>query len=72
MNKYVIKRTKKIKSILLFLDFINGTSNSIFPASFAFNIFKALPLLSIMELIPLLADLRKKVPFSIDLKIDFA
>ena len=71
MNKYVIKRTKKIKSFLLFLDFINGTSNSIFPASFLFNCFIVVPLLSIIALIPLLADLKKKVPLSIALNIDF-
>ena len=72
MSKYVIKRIKKIKSFLFFLDFINGTSNSIFPASFLFNFFKITPLLSIIALIPLLADLRKKVPLSMALNIDLA
>ena len=53
-------------------DFIKGTSNSIFPASFRFNLLTILPLLSIIALVPLLADLSKKVLFSIALKIDFA
>ena len=70
MNKYVIKRIKKIKSFLLVLDFINGTSNSMFPASFRPSCFTILPLLSIMALIPLFADLRKKTPFSMALIID--
>ena len=70
MNKYVIKRIIKIKSFLIFLEFINGISNSIFPASFLFNCFITTPLLSIIALIPLFADLNKKVPFSIALNID--
>ena len=69
MNKYVIKRIIKIKSFLLFLDFINGTASSILPASFLFNCFNITPLLSIIALIPLLADLSKKVPLSTDLKL---
>ena len=70
MSKYVIKRTIKIKSFLLFLDFINGTMNSIFPASFLFSSFMGLPLLSIIALIPLFAYLKKNVPLSIALNID--
>ena len=61
---------KKIKSFLLLLDFINGVSNSIFPASFLLNSFFTNPLLSMIALIPLLADLNKKVPFSIALNTD--
>ena len=72
MNKYVIKRIKKIKSFLMFLDFINGTSISIFPASFLSSCFNETPLLSKITLIPLLADLRRNVPFSIALKIYLA
>ena len=70
MSKYVIKRIIKIKSFLFFLEFINGTSNSIFPASFLFNFFITMPLLFTMALMPLFADLSKKVQFSIALNID--
>ena len=70
IKRYVIKSIKKIKSFLILFDFINGTSNSIFPASFRFNCLIILPLLSIIALIPLLADLKKKVLFSTALKID--
>ena len=72
MSKYVIKRVKKIKSFLLFLDFINGISYSILAASFLLIFLIEIPLLSIIELIPLFAYLIKKVPFSIALKIDLA
>ena len=72
MSKYVIKRTIKIKSFLFFFDFINGISYSMFPASFLLSCFIILPLLSIIELVPLFADLKKKVPFSIALNIDLA
>ena len=72
MNKYVIKRRKKIKSFLLLSDFINGTAYSIFPASLRSSCFKGSPLLSIMALIPWLADLQNNVPFSIALNIDLA
>ena len=51
---------------------INGTSNSMFPASLRFNCLIMLPLLSIIALNPLFVDLMKKVLFSIDLKIDLA
>ena len=54
------------------MDFISGTSNSIFPASFIFIFLIVLPLLSIIALMPWFADLRRKVLFSIALKIDFA
>ena len=66
MNKrYVIKSIKKIKSFLILLFFIKGTLNSIFPASFLFNLLIILPLLSIIALIPLFVDLNKKLLFSI-------
>ena len=51
---------------------INGTLNSMLPASFRLNFLIILPLLSIIALIPLFADRRKKVSFSKALKIDFA
>ena len=70
MIRYVIKRTINIKSFLLFLDFINGISNSMFPASFLFNCLTIMPELFIMALAPLFADLKKNVPLSIALYID--
>ena len=55
---------------LFFFDFINGTSNSILPASLRLSCLIILPLLSIIALVPLFVDLRKKVLFSIARKID--
>ena len=72
MSRYVINRQKNIKSFLFLFDFINGISSSIFPASFRSSCLIIFPLLSIMALIPLLADLIKKVLLSIALKIDLA
>ena len=72
MKRYVIKRIKNIKSFLFLFDFINGISNSIFPISLRSICLTILPLLSIIALIPLLADLTKNVLFSIALKIDLA
>ena len=73
MKIYVIKRTKNIKSFLfLFSLFIKGTSNSILPASLGFILFTVSPLLLIIELMPLFADLTKNKFCSIDLKIAFA
>ena len=46
MRRYVIKSTKKIKSFLLLFAFINGTSNSILPASFRFSCLINTPLLN--------------------------
>ena len=43
-----------------------------FPASLRFSCLTMFPLLSIIALIPLLADLTKNVSFSIALKIDLA
>ena len=70
--RYVIKRLKNIKSFLFLFDFINGTSNSILPASFRLSCFFILPLLSIIALIPLFAERKTKVLFSIALKIVLA
>ena len=73
MKIYVNKRTKNIKSFLfLFFLFISGTSSSILPDSFGFKFFNYLPFIVIIALIPLLADLAKKVFRSIALYILFA
>ena len=72
MKRYVINRLKNIKSFLFLYDFINGISSSMFPASFRSSRLIIFPLLSIMALIPLLADLNINELCSIALKMAFA
>ena len=64
MKRYVIKSIK-IKSFLILFDLIKGTLNSIFPASYRFNCLITSHTISIIALMPLFADLKKKVSFSI-------